>query len=552
MSMHSLYGKRRVGDLAENMARQFGPREGLVFGERRYSFAQMSEEIDISARALMALGVEKGDHVALWLNNSDTWLFLQFAIAKIGAVLVPVNTRFRTRDMQYLLHQSDSAVLITHDVSGPINFLKMVREIVTLPDSSGSITDPAFPKLRKVVVLEPGNRLGTVSWPAALGMAATISTEALAERAASVDPDDPLLILYTSGSTGFPKGAVHSHLPVLHIENRAHRLNIGPWDTIINYLPLFHSFGLSEGNLISLLTGARQIMTELFHPEQALDLIEAEKVTIANGFDTHYKMLMDAQIARPRDLSTLRIGMFPAGPSNSIPIFRKTLKVLAPIRGYSGFGMTETWVGASIGSIGDTEEQICESSGAPALGYEVRVVNPETGRLAPAEVQGELQIRGFAMMKGYYKKPKETEESFTEDGWFKTGDIAYWRKDGYLRFIGRSKDMLKVGGENVDPLEIEGFLQSQEGIELVAVVGIPDQKLVEVPIAYVQCHQDADMSEDDVLALFRGQMASFKIPRHIIFVDDFPMTGSGKIRKIDLREMAMNNIGHSPSGRDTV
>lgn len=540
--MHNLYGNRRVGDLVDNMARKFGSREGLVFGDNRYEFAEMAEQVDLAARALMALGVEKGDHVALWLNNSDTWLFLQFAIAKIGAVLVPVNTRFRTSDMEYLLRQSDSAFLITHDTAGPIRFLDMVREVVSLPEEGNDISDPEFSQLRKVIVLEPGERPGTTSWPAALEQGARIPPEALAERAASVDPDDIMLLLYTSGSTGFPKGAMHTHLAVLNVENRAYRLNVGPWDTIINYLPLFHAFGLSEGNLLSMLTGARQVMTELFDPEQALDLIEAEKVTIAHGFDTHINMLMDAQEARPRDVSTLRIGMFPAGPSNVVPTFRKALKLFAPIRGYSGFGMTETWVGACLGSLADTDEQICESSGIPAIGYDARVIDPETGEPAAVGVLGELQLRGFAVMKGYYKKPQETAESFTDDGWIRTGDLAYWRDDGYLRFIGRSKDMLKVGGENVDPLEIEGFLQSCEGINLAAVVGIPDRRLAEVPIAYVKCEPESGLTEQEILARCRGRMASFKIPRHIAIVDEFPMTGSGKIRKMDLRDKAIKTF----------
>lgn len=532
------YRKRRVGDLPADQAARNGDREGLVFGDSRYTFSQISEQVDRVARGLMAQGVGRGDHVALWLNNSDNWMFLQYAIAKVGAVLVPINTRFRTSDLEYILRQSDSAFLITQDVAGPIDFLGMVREIVELPENGDEVADPEFPELRKVIVLGENDHRGVVSWPSLLNSAETVDPADLAERAAAVDPDDTMLILYTSGTTGFPKGAMHSHIMIRNMEERGFRLSFSPNDTILNFLPLYHAFGISEGSFASMINGSCQVLTELFDAGEVLDLIEREKATVINGFDTHFNMLMDEQKARPRDISSLRCGFLPAGPSNVVPVARRVAQEMAPYKSYSAFGMTEVWVGACVGSLGDTQEQACETSGVPALGMEVRVVNPETGAEDETGEHGEIQLRGYMVMKGYYKKPDETRATFTEDGWLKSGDTGCWRPDGYLRFFGRYKDMLKVGGENVDPLEVEGFLLAHPDIVQVSVVDIPDRKLGMVPVAFIQKAPRSGLSEGQAIAFCKGKLASYKIPRHAAFVDEFPMTGSGKIKKIDLRAQA--------------
>lgn len=536
--MREWYRKRLVGDLPADQAARNGDREGLVFGDNRYTFSQISEQVDRVARGLMAQGVGRGDHVALWLNNSDNWMFLQYAIAKVGAVLVPINTRFRTSDLEYILRQSDSAFMITQDVAGPIDFLGMIREIVELPENGDEVADPEFPELRKVIVLGETDHRGVVSWPSLLNSAETVDPADLAERAAAVDPDDTMLILYTSGTTGFPKGAMHSHIMIRNMEERGFRLNFSPNDTILNFLPLYHAFGISEGSFASMINGSCQVLTELFDAGEVLDLIEREKATVINGFDTHFNMLMDEQKARPRDISSLRCGFLPAGPSNVVPVARRVAQEMAPYKSYSAFGMTEVWVGACVGSLGDTQEQACETSGVPALGMEVRVVNPETGAEAETGEHGEIQLRGYMVMKGYYKKPDETRATFTEDGWLKSGDTGCWRPDGYLRFFGRYKDMLKVGGENVDPLEVEGFLLAHPDIVQVSVVDIPDRKLGMVPVAFIQKAPRSGLSEDQAIAICKGKLASYKIPRHAAFVDEFPMTGSGKIKKIDLRAQA--------------
>ena len=536
------YPKRRFGDLPAQISERYPDREGLVFEDRRYTFSEIDKQVDLACKALIAEGIGHGDHVALWLTNSDDWVFLSFAIAKIGAVAVPLNTRFRTRDIGYVLKQSDSAFLITHDRSGPIDYLAMVREVVQLPDTGNVINDPNLPKLRKIIILGAEPYDGTADWQTAKDRADKLSDDEFRARTAQVDPDDPVFIMYTSGTTGHPKGVVHTHKLIRNVDERGYRLAISPSDTILNYLPLFHAFGFSEGLMMSIITGARHIVTATFDPDACLDLVAGEGVTLANGFEAHLKALTEAQVARPRDISSLRTGIFAAGMLSATPVNRRAIEVMAPLRPISGYGLTEIWLGAGIGALNDDDEKRCESSGYPGLGYEIRIVDPETKQDCPIGVPGELIARGFSLMLGYYKKPEETAKSFDEDGWFYTGDTGLWLKDGYFRLLGRYKDMLKVGGENVDPMETEGLLLEQPEVHEVAVVGLPDERLTEVPVAFVKLVDGTQMTAESIIDRCRGTVASFKVPKHVVFLNEFPMTASGKIRKAELRDRAKQEL----------
>ena len=347
--------------------------------------------------------------------------------------------------------------------------------------------------------------------------------------------------MYTSGTTGFPKGAMHCHRMIRNVTERAFRLAITERDVIMMYLPLFHLFAFSEGMLTSMVSGARQVLTEGFDPAESLDLMARERTTVLHGFDTHYKELMEAQERDPRDIGRIRTGIAAAGMQSSTAIARRARTVFGPL--VSGFGMSEIGVGVAIGALDSTEEQCCEASGFPAPGYEVRIVDPETGRDQRVEVPGEILARGYTLMRGYYEKPEATAAAIDADGWLHTGDMGLLRADGHLRFMGRYKDMLKIGGENVDPMEVEAFLMAHPAVNLAAVVSLPDARLSEVGVAFVRSEPGQTLTEADVLAHCRGRIASFKIPRRVIFVDDFPMTSSGKIQKVHLRAEALRLAG---------
>ncbi|MCB1746193.1 MAG: AMP-binding protein [Gammaproteobacteria bacterium] len=540
--MAEWYPKRSFGQLVDEVCERFGPREALVFGEERYTFDEVAARIDEVARGLIELGVKPGDHVALWLMNRPEWIFTMFALARIGAVQVPVNTRFRTHDLAYLLKQSDARYLITHDVSGPVDFLAMVREVVELPVQGVAVHDPGFPELERVIVLGERGHAGCVSFDDMLDEAAEVDAQVSAARAAMVDPDHPVFIMYTSGTTGFPKGVMHNHVMLRLVEERAFRLAITENDTILNYLPLFHLFSYSEAALMSMLTGARQVLTETFEPAACIRLIERERVTVMHGFETHLKDLSDAQERLGADLSSLRCGLFAAGMQSGVPITRRAAEVLAPLVTVTGYGMSEMGAGTIVGSLGDSLEQRAETSGYPAPGYRFRIVDPASGAEQPVGTPGEITCKGYGLMMGYYEKPAETAACYDDDGWFHTGDMGVLRADGYIRFLGRYKDMLKVGGENVDPMEVEGLLLGLDGVQQVAVVGFPDERLSEVPVAFVQPTDDSTLTEKAVLDYCRGKVATFKIPRHVLFVDALPMTSSGKIRKVELREQAQSRL----------
>jgi fatty-acyl-CoA synthase len=534
----------RFGDLTDAAAARWGDREALVFRDRRYSFRQIAAEVDRLARGLIHIGVRPGEKVALWLLNCPEWIFAMFALAKIGAVHVPINTRFRTVDLAQVLERSNAATLMTHDVSGPVDYLRMVRELASFDGGeSRRVRSARLPDLERVVILSDRQYPGAWSWPELLASAATVDPASLAARAAAVRPSDTAFIMYTSGTTGFPKGVMRDHTLLAHMADRYRRLQSSERDVFVNYLPLFHIFGYVDGPLGSLLVGYRQILTETFDADEALDLVEREGATHIDGFDTHLKLLIDAQEARPRNLSTLRTGIMAAGAASATPIVYRARKALAPLRHLTAYGMTEVGATISMSLLDSTDEQACEASGLPCEGFEVRVIDPDTGREQPRGVPGEIVVRTRYLMQGYYRDPDATARAIDADGWFHTGDAGILRADGHLRFVGRYKDMIKVGGENVDPTEVERYLGTYPGVRQAAVVSYPDARLGEVGVVFVQTAPGATVVADDLLAFCRGRIASFKIPRHAFVVDELPMTSSGKVQKARLRELARERLG---------
>jgi fatty-acyl-CoA synthase len=540
--MGDWFEKVSMGTLVDRAADRFGPHEALFYEGKRWSFADLKAETDRVAKGLMALGIRPGEKVSLWMPNRPEWMSCLLAVMKIGAILVPINTRFRTADLEYVVRQSNSSTLITVDRSGPVRYGDMICELCPDLDHGNPDAERAapLPDLQRIVVLGAQRFAGTYAWPDMLTRGESIPDAALEERQRAVDPDQTALIMYTSGTTGFPKGVMHNHNILRNVTDEANRLGVTPRDVILMYLPLFHAFGLYEGPLMIMLTGARMVLTTLFDPAEALGLIAREKATMLHGFDTHFHDLMHHPYCATTDLRSLRTGILAAGMASSEPVARQAQRLLCPT--LTGWGMTEVGVGALLSFLDSSEDDRCLGSGWPLPGYEFKVIDPTTAQTLPPGTMGELCTRGYGVMQGYYKKPEETVKAIDAEGWLHTGDMAIMRADGMVRFLGRYKEILKVGGENVDPVEVEAFLLQHPSVNQVKIVGVPDARLNEVGAACVVLHPDTQATATDLIDFCRGKLAGFKVPRHVVFVKEFPMTPSGKVQKFRLRELAMEEL----------
>lgn len=547
--MIDLFGDLRLGDLPGRAARNWPHREALVFKGARWTFEQMNAEVDSHAWAIMQAGFAPGDKIGLWFTNRPEYIFLLFAIAKIGAVAVPLNTRYRTRDVAYCLGQSECNGLIYAEKSGPVDYGEILEEVLHDAESlnGGIVRSASFPRLRRLIALGEKRLPAAVTLDALMELAGPVDHAALDRRARAIRIDDLAMIVYTSGTTGDAKGAMLTHAGVRLCILRSVIWGTTRNDVQMHYLPLFHLYAIGFVTVPSIALGASQILMETFDAEEVLDLIEKEKGTIVHGFDPHYRDLLDSQKRRARAVGSLRMGSFPSGPDNCVPIATTANAEFCPL--LPSFGMTETWGGITAGFVDCSVEQRTVASGFPLPGIEIRIVDPETGAPCAAGELGEIQVKSFSLMKGYYRKPAESAAAILPDGFLRTGDAGYLREDGYLRFTGRYKDMLKVGGENVAPAEIELLLQDLAGVIDVSVVGYPDKRLNEVPAAFLIVAPGA--APIDQLAVHRhcyGRVASFKIPRHVFIVESFPMTASGKIQKVKLREVT--NRHHADSIAD--
>ena len=541
--MPDWFHKQTVGNLLNQAAARYGPREALMYEGQRWTFDAFRAATDRVARALIALGIRPGDKVSVWMPNRAEWLFLFGAIAKIGAVIVPINTRFRTGDMEYLVNHSDSAALVMMDKSGPVNYLAMLREVA--PELDGGNPDAlhpaAFPGLRHVIVIGAERPPGAIGWDALLAGADKTPASALARREAGVHPDDTFLLMYTSGTTGFPKGVMHCHNPIRTITDAASRMGMSSRDVILMYLPLFHCFGLYEGPLMSWVTGARIVLTTMFDAGETLRLLQSEKATVMNGFDAHFYDLCHHPDVERTNRSSLRAILLAVGMAGSEPVARLAQEKFGPT--LSAWGMTEVGVGATRTFLDAPADDRCVESGHPLPGYEFKVIDPATGDTLPPSTMGELCVRGYAVMQGYYKRPEADAAAIDAAGWFHTGDVCTIRHDGSVRFLGRYKDQLKVGGENVDPTEVEAFLLEHPAVSKAQVVGVPDARLSEVACACIVAEPGMTIANAELSDFCRGKMASFKIPKHLIVVDDYPMTSSGKVQKYLLRQLAAERLG---------
>jgi fatty-acyl-CoA synthase len=507
-----------IGGLLDRAVERFGDREAYVDGERRLTYRELSVEIDRYGRALMALGIGSGDRVSLWMGNRLEWVCFYLATARIGAVLVPVNTGLTVDEAAYVVGQSDSAILVVGD---------RIRDRDLAGDALAVLRDDRV-SAHTVVVAGEGCPEGALPLDELLAWADETSEAELASRLSTVDADDVVLTLYTSGTTGFPKGAMHSHKVIRNMCNAADRMRLSSDDTLVLYLPLFHVFG-AAAVLSFMYAGGRIVLVRAYDVGHTLELIERERATVVYGIATMYYDQMRHPTFASWDLSGVRLCLVP-GTGDLIRLVSEKIGPAINV-----YGMTETTSITTLAGIEDPFERRGDTIGYPLPGFEVKVVGPDGASLPPGE-SGELVVRGHPVMLGYYKKPEATGAVLDDEGWFRTGDLAALTEDGYLRYGGRIKDMYKVGGENVDPIEVESALMRHPAVAMAAVVGVPDARLEEVGVAYVQLLPGASAEPEELREFVLGHLARFKAPRHIHLVEEFPMTASGKIQRYLLRK----------------
>lgn len=510
--------------------------EALVISGKRLTYAELRDNVRELAQGLRALGISRGDHVAVCMGNSLEWVIFFYAAASIGAVTVPVNTRFKAEEMLYCLKQADVKLLFVTDRFLKIDFIEMLRAIC--PAIDHQLPDAGVPLLHTVVVLGRNVPAGAIGFADLLAKGATHEEP----WPPDVHADNVLLMQFTSGTTSHPKGVMLSHDNMLHnAACVAARFNLKAKDRYYSARPFYHVAGTTLSLLAALSTGACLLSSPAFEPEEALATMWSEECTHTSGNDTMFLMMLNHPNFDKYPLQ-LRGGWASAGPEVS----RKVVERMGMKGLCQAYGLSEASPNVSMSRYDDDLEKRIDGWAHVLDDVEVRLVDPETGAVMPPGTPGEIQVRGWSVMQGYYKMPEQTAKAIAPDGWLHTGDLGIMDVDGRLKFLTRSKDMFRVGGENVAPAEVEDVLHKHPQIKQAQVIGVPDPRLVEVPAAYVILKEGETATPEAIIAWSRERLANFRVPRYVQIVDSFEkigMTGSSKIQKNKLRAQALIDFG---------
>ena len=538
-----------VGKLLETTATVYGEREAVVYSELnlRYTYKEFEQLCREAAKGFMSLGIDKGENVAIWASNKPEWLVSQFATAKMGAVLVTVNTSYRTNELEYLLSQSDASTIILMDQFKDHSFIDTLYEIVPeLTDAApGHLKSSKLPHLRNVIVLGDSTYPGTFSWKDLLAAKEQVTDEQLDFRMQQLHHHDVINMQYTSGTTGFPKGVMLTHSNLVNNGvNVAACMKLSHNDRLCIPVPFFHCFGCVLANMACVSVGAAMIPLEEFNPTKVLRTVEQEKCTALHGVPTMFIAELNVEDFPQYNLSSLRTGIM-AGSNCPIEVMKNVVEKMGISEITITYGQTESSPGITMTRTNDPIELRVSSVGRALPNVEVKIVNPGTGEEVPLGSQGELCTRGYHVMKGYYKNPEATRETIDTENWLHTGDLAVMDENGYCKITGRLKDLIIRAGENIYPREIEEFLYQHPEVNDVQVIGVPDEKYGEEVMAWVIPKPGAQVSEQDIREYCKGKISRHKIPRYFQFTEDYPMTASGKIQKYKLREKSLDLLQSS-------
>jgi fatty-acyl-CoA synthase len=518
-----------IGQTLEATARRFPGREALVVCHQgvRQTWAEFDATVNEVAKGLIGVGIEPGDRVGMWSPNFAEWAYIQYATARVGAIQVNINPAYRTSELRYVLEQSGCRLLVTRTEYLSSAYKAMVDEVA-----------PGLTALERVIYFDVGD------WGELLSAGASVSDADLRARSVSLTPDDPINIQYTSGTTGFPKGATLSHFNILN-----DALLVGEacaydeTDRVCIPVPYYHCFGMVMGNLACSVYGATMVVpSPTFDPEAVLRACQDERCTSLYGVPTMFIAELGHTELASFDLSSLRTGIM-AGSPCPIEVMRKVMEVMHMDEVTIAYGMTETSPVSTQTSTTDPVEMRVSTVGRVLPHVESKIVAPETGETVPRGEAGEYCTRGFHVMLGYWNDPERTGEAIDADGWMHSGDLATMDEDGYVNIVGRIKDMIIRGGENVYPREIEEFLYTHPAVADAQVIGVPDEKYGEELMAWVRLAPGAELTAEELKEFCRGRIAHFKVPRYVKFVTAFPMTVTGKVRKVEMRERSIAELG---------
>jgi fatty-acyl-CoA synthase len=537
-----------IGDLLDQVVDRFPDRDALISRHQkiRYTYSQLKEECEKLARSLMACGVAKGDRVGIWSPNNTEWVLIQFATAKIGAILVNVNPAYRSSELSYALNQSGCSTLILSPPYKTSNYPEILREVCPeLNDCEpGNLRSDQFPSLKTIITLGEQRFPGCFTWNDLLAKSEEISVSELKQRQSDQRFDEPINIQYTSGTTGFPKGATLSHHSILNNGFFiGEKMRFTEQDRLCIPVPFYHCFGMVLGNLACVTHGAAMVLpAETFDPAKTLETVSEEKCTALHGVPT----MFIAELALPDfdryDLSSLRTGIM-AGAPCPIEVMKQVFARMNMRDVTIAYGMTETSPVSFQSETSDPiEKRVC-TVGQIHPHVECKIIDPETGNTVPRGTTGELLSRGYIVMLGYWNNPEATASSIDEALWMHTGDLAVMDEEGYVRIVGRSKDMIIRGGENIYPREVEEFLYMHPKIQDVQIVGVPDKYYGEELMAWVILKPEVNATDEELRSYCTGKISHYKVPRYWKFTENFPMTVSGKVQKYKLREMARAELG---------
>lgn len=537
-----------IGEKFDEISQLHAENEALVVLHQniRWSYAELQKEVNRCAKALMACGLLKGDRVGIWAPNRFEWTVLQFATAKVGIILVNINPSYRKQEVKYALNQSGCKMLVLAEQFKTSFYKKMILELA--PELSvstfGQLESTELPSLKMAVILADDSSDGFQSWDDLMAKATNVSDEELDKKQRSLSFDDPINIQYTSGTTGYPKGATLSHHNILNNGYFVARtMNFTDKDRLIIPVPLYHCFGMVMGNLGCMTHGATMIyQSEGFDPLAVLQTAESEKATAIFGVPTMFIAELEHPDFNKFDLKSLRTGIM-AGSPCPIEVMKKVQSLMNMTEVQIAYGMTETSPVSTQTKMGTSLEKQVSTVGQVLPHIEVKIIDETSGLVVPLNEPGEFCTRGYSVMLGYWNDEEKTNASIDDAGWMHTGDIAIMDEEGFVNIVGRIKDMIIRGGENIYPREIEEYLYSHPKISDVQVIGIPHAKFGEEVMAWIKPKDGEVITEEEISEFCNGQIAHYKVPKYFKFTNDFPVTVTGKIRKVDMRKISIEELG---------